>query len=88
MHGHLLITGPPNVFFLSTSSHPSVAVMEASSDHKRKLSQHEKYRKALVVTSELASVASGASHVHFHHRIKLLKELIDHWKNGEVSWSG
>ena len=51
--------------------------------HKRKLSQHEKYCKALLLTSELASVASGASHIHFHRRMKLLKELIDHWKSGE-----
>ena len=49
----------------------------------RKLSQHEKYRKAVVLTSELASVASVASSIHFQRRIKLLKKLIDHWKNGE-----
>ena len=49
----------------------------------RKLSQHEKYRKAVVLTSELASVASVASSVHFQRLIKLLKKLIDHLKNGE-----
>ena len=69
--------------FSNSSSQPSVAVVEASSKHKRKLSQHEKYRKALLLTSELASVASGASHIHFHRRMKLLKELIEHWKCGE-----
>ena len=57
--------------------------MESSSKHKCKLTQHEEYRKALLLTSELTSVASGASHVHFHHRMKLLEELIDYWKKGE-----
>lgn len=67
--------------FSTHSSQPSLSVME-SAKQKRKLSQHEKYRKALLLTSELASVASGASHIHFHRRIKLLQELIDHWKGG------
>ena len=55
----------------------------SKSKYVRKLSQHEKYRKAVVLTSELASVVSVASSFHFQRRIKLLKKLIDHWKNGE-----
>ena len=51
--------------------------------HRRKLSQHQKFRKASVITSELASVASEASHVHFQRRIDVLKDLIVHWKNGD-----
>ena len=43
----------------------------------------DKYRKALVLTTQLASTASEASHVHFHRRLKLLKELADCWRNGE-----
>lgn len=68
--------------FSTHSSQPSLSVIE-SAKQKRKLSQHEKYRKALLLTSELASVASGASHIHFHRRLKLLRDLIDHWKDGE-----
>lgn len=71
--------------FSSYSSQPLLAVAQSSSKRNRKLSQHDKYRKALLLTSELASVASGASHIHFHRRLKLLKDLIDHsdWKCGE-----
>lgn len=36
-----------------------------------------------MLTTQLASVASEASHVHFHRRLKLLKELTDYWRNGE-----
>ena len=28
-------------------------------------------------------MASGASHVHFHRRLMLIEELIEHWKSGE-----
>ena len=49
----------------------------------RPLSQHEKYRKALLLSSELASVASAASNVHFERRIELLSRLTDHWRRGE-----
>ena len=69
--------------FVSSSSSSSLAITVSKSKDVRKLSQHEKYRKAVVLTSELASVASVASSVHFQRRIKLLKKLIDHWKNGE-----
>ena len=55
----------------------------ASKQHRHKLSQHEKFRKASIVTSELASVASEASNVHFDHRIALLKDLIAYWRNGD-----
>ena len=34
-----------------------------------------------MVTSELASVASEASHVHFQRRLDLLGDLISHWKS-------
>ena len=37
------------------------------------------------MTSELASVASEASNVHFDRRIALLKDLIAYWRNGEVT---
>ena len=57
--------------------------MTSSKEHRRKLSQHQKFRKASLITAELASVASGASGVHFERRIKLLKELLASWKENE-----
>ena len=69
--------------FVNSSSSSSLAIIVSKSKDVRKLSQHEKYRKAVVFTSELASVVSVASSVHFQRRIRLLKKLTDHWKNGE-----
>ena len=69
--------------FVSSSSSSSLAITVSKLKDVRKLSQHKKYHKAVVLTSELASVASVASSVHFQRRINLLKKLIDHWKNGE-----
>ena len=43
--------------FVSSSSSSSLAITVSKSKDVRKLSQHEKYRKAVVLTSELASVA-------------------------------
>ena len=62
--------------FINSSIEPSFDTVESSSKGKHKLSQHEKYRKASLLTSELASVASGASHVHFDLRLQVLKDLI------------
>ena len=36
-----------------------------------------------MLTSELASVVSMASSIHFRRRIKLLQDLTNHWKCGE-----
>ena len=69
--------------FSSSHSESGLVLTESSCNGARKLSQHEKYRKATLVTSELASVASTASSFHFYRRMKLLKELIDYWKSGE-----
>ncbi len=35
------------------------------------------------MTSELASVLSEASNVHFSHRMMVVGDLIEYWKNGE-----
>jgi len=67
----------------SKSSPQPILVTTASKEHCRKLSQHEKFRKASILTSELASVASEASHVHFQRHMKLLEDLISHWKCGD-----
>ena len=69
--------------FINSSIEPSFDTVESSSKGKHKLSQHEKYRKASLLTSELASVARGASHVHFDRRLQVLKDLIVHWKSNQ-----
>ena len=69
--------------FTTSSSLSSLAITTSRAKTSRELSQHEKYRKAIGLTSELASVASGVSSFHFWRRIKLLQQLTIHWKNGE-----
>ena len=69
--------------FSSSRPTPELMIRECSSSKHRKLSQHEKFRKAAVLTSELASVISVSSNVHFQRRIKLVKDLIDYWKRSE-----
>lgn len=68
--------------FSSLPSTPSIDVSIFDSTKQRKLSQHEKFRKATMLTTELAAVASQASHTHFYRRLELLKDLIDSWKSG------
>ena len=51
------------------------------------MSQHEKFRKANILTAELAIVVSEASRSHYYQRLDLIKKLIDSWKNGEeMAW--
>ena len=69
--------------FTEKSSPSSSLLVTTATKPSRPLSQHEKYRKALLLSSELASIASAASNVHFEHRIELLSRLIDHWRRGE-----
>ena len=68
-----------------SSLNPNPELLVTKSKHKgtRKLSQHEKFRKAILLTSELASVVSMASSIHFRRRMKLLQDLTNHWKCGE-----
>ena len=65
------------------SAQSSLQLVTSSKEHRRKLSQHQKFRKASLITAELASVASGVSGVHFERCIKLLKELVASWKENE-----
>ena len=70
--------------FSSSTIDPAV-VTTMSKNHKHKHSQHEKFRKASLLTAELASIASEASGIHYSRRIEVLKDLIEHWKrNDEV----
>lgn len=72
------------VFLDLSSSTPSVTTVSFSDCKKqRKLSQHEKFRKANMMTTELAAVVSESSHVHFHRRLNLVEELINYWKSGD-----
>ena len=50
--------------FSSFNPNPELLVTESSYKGRRKLSQHEKFREAVVLTSELASVVSVASSIH------------------------
>ena len=68
--------------FINSSQQSSVQVVTASKEHRRKLTQHQKFRTASVITAELASVASMASNIHFERRIELLEDLLSHWKAG------
>ena len=69
--------------FTAALPEASLVLTTSKSKSGRRLSQNDKYRKALVLTTQLASTASEASYVHFHRRLKLLKELADCWRNGE-----
>ena len=69
--------------FSNLPSSPSVTVSHHNSRNEHKLSQHEKFQKANILTTEIASVVSEASHLHFYQQLDLLKELIDGWENGE-----
>lgn len=57
--------------------------MTTSKQHRRSLSQHQKFRKVSILTAELASVASTASRAQFERRLELIKQLILYWKSGE-----
>jgi zinc finger SWIM domain-containing protein 3 len=70
--------------FLDFPSTPSVTtVFFSNSKKQRALSQHEKFRKANMITTELAAVISESSQIHFHRRLSLVKKLIEYWKSGE-----
>ena len=61
--------------FSSSTIDPAV-VTTMSKNHKHKHSQHEKFRKASLLTAELASIASEASGIiHYSRRIEVLKDL-------------
>ena len=69
--------------FTAAVPEPSLTLTTSKLKSGRKLIQNDKYRKGLVLTTQFASTASEASHVHFHRRLKLLKELADCWRNEE-----
>ena len=47
------------------------------------LSTQQKYKKAALITTELASITSESSGILFDRRIELLQELISSWKEGK-----
>ena len=55
---------------VSSAASESVEVTQVTSKPARVLSQHQKYRKAVVFTSELASVISEASGIHFDRPLR------------------
>ena len=59
-------------------------VTVTSAKHRKALSQHQKFRESSLITTELASLASMASNIHYERRLELLKELAEFWKNGRM----
>ena len=68
--------------FCDMPSATSIDVSFLEVPKRRKLTQHEKFRKANMLTTELAAVISESSHIHFYRWLELLKDLIDSWKSG------
>ena len=68
------------------SEHPmdTSTVTMTTSRHRKALYQHQKYREAMVIASELASEASESSNINYEKCIELLRELVDPWKNGQI----
>ena len=71
------------LFDIAPSSSTSLEVSQVKAAPSRAMSQHQKYRKATYLTSELASIVSESSGIHFDRKMKFLKELIDSWKCGQ-----
>lgn len=72
------------VFHDDFSHISSLSVTREDTHHKNRiLSQHEKFRKASLITTELALVASEASNIHFERRLSSLNDLLKYWKNGK-----
>ena len=69
--------------FSSSSAEPTLELVTSSKEHQRKLSQRQKFRKASIITNQLASVASEALNVHFKRRLNLLEDLLIRWKEGD-----
>jgi len=61
----------------------SVTIAEIDIKLQRRLSQQEKFRKASIYVTELASVASESSHVHFYCKVELMGKLCEYWKSGK-----
>ena len=67
----------------------SVVAMDSisSNNAERKLSSHQKYRKALVVCQELASLASEVGMNLFKERLSVLDKIKQSWIDSDVSGS-
>ena len=71
------------LFSSSGSRNSTLSAAVEKQPPMNKLSQHQKFRKAAVLTSTLATVMSEACGIHFTRRMEQLQELIDCWKNGK-----
>ena len=47
------------------------------------MSQHEKFKKANICTTELAAVISEASHVNFYRQLEIVQNFCKYWKSGK-----
>ena len=68
--------------FSDFSHEPSVTIAKIEKPSRR-LSQHEKFKKANVCTTELVAVISEASHVNFHRQLEIVQNLCEYWKSGK-----
>ena len=59
-------------------------VTVTSAKHRKALSQHQKFCESSLITTELASLTSMASNIHYERRLELLKKLAEFWKNGQM----
>ncbi|KAH8009019.1 hypothetical protein HPB51_008949 [Rhipicephalus microplus] len=57
-------------------------VQVSTHSNEKKLSAHQKFKKAAGVASKLASMASECSTEMFKERLALLETILDHWRNG------
>ena len=72
------------VFTNSTSVHlPSVCHAGQLEPHATPRSQHQKYKMAFHVCTQLASVASEACGNRFENRMLCLSTVLNFWTNGE-----
>ena len=71
--------------FINDGTHDTSISVTREEDHHKNcvLTQNEKFRKASLITVELASVASEASNIHFKRRLSLMKDLLKYWKEGK-----
>ena len=71
------------MFSEHSAASPTVTVVSAK--HWQALSQHQKFHEVSLITTELASLVSTVSNIHYERRIELLKECQIFGKMGRRS---
>lgn len=74
--------------FINDGTHDISISLTSEEDHrKNRVLTHEKFRKASLISAELASVASEASNIHFKRRLSSMKDLLKHWEGRKRSFN-